>query len=129
MDLKVDGRAMKADRRAVKKVRKSVSAKIAKSIASAKTTVGKGKGKSASTKGKAKREVVKYHKISFAISEKERNELLRFCKQDGIALKALFKKAVRLYVKDRLETIRQEEEAAENQFDLFEPVPYQTTLF
>ena len=128
MDLKVDGRAMKADRRAVKKVRKSVSAKIAKSAKSAASTKT-GKGKSASAKGKAKREVVKYHKISFAISEKERDELLRFCKQDGIALKALFKKAVRLYVKDRLETIRQEEEAAENQFDLFEPVPYQTTLF
>ncbi len=98
--------------------------KAAPAAKSAKSASGKGK----QAKGK-KRPVVKYYKIGFAISEKERNELLRFCKQDGIALKALFKKAARLYVKDRLETLRKEEEDAENQLDLFKPIPYQTTLF
>ena len=78
--------------------------------------------------GKPQRPKVKYCKISFAISEKEKNELLRFCAHDGIALKALYKKAARLYVKERSEQLRKEEELSENQLDLFKPIPYQTKL-
>lgn len=75
-----------------------------------------------------KRPKVKYCKIGFSISEKEKNELLRFCERDNIALKALYKKAVRLYVKERSEQLRKEEELSENQLDLFKPIPYQTKL-
>lgn len=85
-----------------------------------------------SPRAKAKRKPepprVKYCKIAFSISEKEKNELLRFCEKDGIALKALYKKAVRLYVEERSEQMRKEEELSENQLDLFKPIPYQTKL-
>lgn len=75
-----------------------------------------------------KRPKVKYCKVGFSISEKEKNELVRFCERDHIALKALYKKAVRLYVKERSEELRKEEELSENQLDLFKPIPYQTKL-
>ena len=75
-----------------------------------------------------KRHKIKYCKIGFSISEKEKNELLQFCERDHIALKALYKKAVRLYVKERSEELRKEEELSENQLDLFKPIPYQTKL-
>lgn len=77
-----------------------------------KSRKNKGKG------GKPQRPKVKYCKIGFSISEKEKNELLRFCERDNIALKALYKKAVRLYVKERSEQLRKEEELSENQLDL-----------
>lgn len=75
-----------------------------------------------------KRPKVKYCKVGFSISEKEKNELLRFCERDHIALKALYKKAVRLYVKERSEQMDKEEALSENQLDLFKPIPYQTKL-
>ncbi len=87
-----------------------------------KSRKNKGKG------GKPQRPKVKYCKVGFSISEKEKNELLRFCERDNIALKALYKKAVRLYVKERSEQLRKEEELSENQLDLFKPIPYQTKL-
>lgn len=92
------------------------------------TTVRSKSRKNKGQGGKPQRPKIKYCKVAFSISEKERNELLQFCAHDGIALKALYKKAVRLYVKERSEELRKEEELSENQLDLFKPIPYQTKL-
>lgn len=66
---------------------------------------------------------VKYCKISFSVSEKEKASLAMLCKYEHSGLKTLCKKAVRLYVKERSGQISNSEECAKNQLSLFEPAP------
>lgn len=67
-----------------------------------------------------KRKMIRYRKISFKVSHREKLIIDRFCRANGITPNKFYKKAIREYLQNNSE-MKEADFILENQLKLFDP--------
>ncbi len=77
---------------------------------------------------KKKNKKIRYKKFTFALSDKECKQIVKYCKTHKTTPNKLFKNALREHLKSHLAK-QNNIQYSENQLNLFEtPIPYQLTI-